>query len=54
MVILFLGGILLLDDWFSIVLVDKIYLFVALLAVTGIGLFLVFHIIARKVFKIES
>ena len=54
MVILFLGGILLLDDWFSIVLVDKIYLFVALLAVTGIGLFLVFHSIARKVFKIES
>ena len=33
---------------------DKIYLFVALLAVTGIGLFLVFHSIARKVFKIES
>lgn len=54
MVILFLGGILLLDDWFSIVLVDKIYLFVALLAVTGIGLFLVFHSTARKVFKIES
>ena len=53
MILLFLGGILILEDWFSIILSKDSYIFIGILAITGITCFILFNYIAKKIFKIE-